>query len=234
MKDSLDKIYRFSKRMYEFMKVSGFRNSNELSTHLGYKHSEKISRLFRGSKYKPSYRTLLDIAEKFPTLNLNWLITGKGEMFHTSQLSSSNQSKEQLIKEKSAHFIPLYDSVATKDGHISFWEQESHILDLIPKKFGMRDCDLAIHAYGTNMHPMYTPGDIILLKEIKNHKLINFGRVYVVVTEEHCFIKYAAPAKSASCLLLRSANNHYGDIEVEKAQILRLYQVQGSFRRAGI
>ena len=187
---------------------------------------EKISRLFRGSKHKPSYQTLCDIVQKFPALNLNWLITGEGQMLHQKQ-SGCSEGKE-------TDFIPLYDGVAAENRHLKFWEEEEHILDVIPKKFGMRDCDAAIHIYGNSMYPLYMPGDIILLKEIKEHSLVSYGRVYVVITEEHRFIKYIMPASDSACLLLRSENKHYDDIEIEKLQIIKLYQVQGSFRRTGI
>ena len=185
----------------------------------------------------PSYQTLLDIVQKFPTLNLNWLITGEGQMFHhTSLLSSAQLSDGQLsvFDGKEVDFIPLYDNIDTDDSHTKFWEREENVLDVIPKKFGMRDCDLAIHIYGNSMCPLHMPGDIILLKEVKDHTLVNYGRVYIVITEEHRFMKYALPAEDKTYLLLRSENKHYGDIEVKKIQIIKLYQVQGSFRRTGI
>lgn len=47
---------------------------------LGYVSSEKINRLFRKDGAKPGFDILADIANKFVDLNVDWLITGRGEM----------------------------------------------------------------------------------------------------------------------------------------------------------
>ena len=236
MQISLHEISNFSKRLYEFMKECGFRNSHEFSNYLGYKYSEKINRLFRGPNNKPSYSILSDIAAKFPSLNLDWLITGKGNMFHAKvQLGAVSSFQQTDFEEDSdTDYIPLYDIIATAGSNIKFWESEENILGRIPKKFGMRDCDLAIHVYGNSMYPLYMPGDVTLLKEIKDHMLINYGQVYVVITEEHRFMKYVMRAKNPAHLLLRSENKHYDDIDLENEQVIKLYQVQGFFRKTGI
>ena len=98
----------------------------------------------------------------------------------------------------------------------------------------MRDCDLAIHVYGNSMYPLYMPGDVALLKEISDYDLINYGQVYVIITEEHRFMKYIMRSKDPAHLLLHSENQHYDDIELEKRHVLKLYQVQGFFRKTGI
>jgi hypothetical protein len=47
---------------------------------LGYVSSEKINRLFRKDGAKPGFDIVADIANKFVDLNVDWLITGRGEM----------------------------------------------------------------------------------------------------------------------------------------------------------
>ena len=47
---------------------------------LGYVSSEKINRLFRKDGAKPGFDIVADIANNFVDLNVDWLITGRGEM----------------------------------------------------------------------------------------------------------------------------------------------------------
>ena len=239
MQTNFQEISDFSKRLYEFMRESGFRSPNEFSHYMGYKHSEKINRLFRKVENKPSYDIIYDIALKFPRLNIDWLITGRGGMVQklpkNTPVSTSSMLVPSLsIEESDKDYIPLYDIIATAGSNLRFWESEENILDLIPRKFGMRDCDLAIHVYGNSMYPLYMPGDVALLKEIVDYDLINYGQAYVIITEEHRLMKYVMRSENRAYLRLHSENQHYDDIELEKRQVLKLYQVQGFFRKTGI
>lgn len=56
-------------------------NGRSFAKHLGYKDPEKIQRLTRDEKNKPSFQILQDILNAFPNLNARWLMTGAGEMF---------------------------------------------------------------------------------------------------------------------------------------------------------
>lgn len=70
-------------RIKAFMQYKSL-NSLSLSKELGYNSSEKISRLFRDKKAKPSYDIIYDISNKFE-INVDWLITGRGSMLRTEQ-----------------------------------------------------------------------------------------------------------------------------------------------------
>ena len=104
---------------------------------MGYKHSEKINRLFRKTENKPSYDILYDIAIKFPTLSMNWLITGEGNMLQKLPKNMPISTSSSLLpsptnEDNNKDYIPLYDIIATAGSNIRFWESEENILDLIP------------------------------------------------------------------------------------------------------
>lgn len=56
----------------------------EFASRLGYTSSEKINRLFRKDGAKPGFDIVADIANKFVNLNVDWLVTGRGEMLKES------------------------------------------------------------------------------------------------------------------------------------------------------
>lgn len=67
-------------RLGEFMKAEKL-NSKRLAEKLNYNSSEKISRLFREENVNPSCEIIENIANIFVNLDLNWLFTGRGNMF---------------------------------------------------------------------------------------------------------------------------------------------------------
>lgn len=88
-------------------------NSLTLSKELGYKSSEKISRLFRDGGAKPSYDIIYDISNKFE-INTDWLITGRGSMLKSEGRSPRGEQEEVLPTKK--NLIPFYDDVSTIGG----------------------------------------------------------------------------------------------------------------------
>ena len=82
-------------RIKEFMDYKSL-NSLTLAKELGYKSSEKLSRLFRDGNAKPSYDIIYDISNMFE-INVDWLITGRGSMLHTEQ--QEVQSEVHLVTE---------------------------------------------------------------------------------------------------------------------------------------
>lgn len=113
-------------RIKEFMDCKSL-NSLSLSRILGYKSSEKISRLFRDGNAKPSYEIIYDISIMFE-INVDWLITGRGSMFNsekhpllepvqhpTPTQSSTDQS--QIVK-------MFMDTIESKDTKIDQLQME--------------------------------------------------------------------------------------------------------------
>ncbi len=92
-------------------------NSLTLSKELGYKSSEKISRLFRDGGAKPSYDIIYDISNKFE-INTDWLITGRGSMLKNEPLTLADEQemrKGEILPTKKK-LIPFYDDVSTIGG----------------------------------------------------------------------------------------------------------------------
>ena len=228
MQTTLEINGKFSQRLNVFMKSKGFHNPNQLGHYLGYKNSEKISRLFRGTKHRPSYHILRDLCKKFSDLNIHWLLTGTGSMLNST---SDALKREEHHKD----CIPLYDQFTfSQDAE---GQEEKHetsfgnVLDFIPKKFVFREIDVATYVHGNSMSPQFMPGDIIFLKHLANRNFIHYGHLYVVVTLGYRALRYVMEGEEKHLLKLRSCNEHHKDMEVERAGLLDLYKVQGVLRK---
>ena len=158
-------------------------NSLTLSKELGYKSSEKISRLFRDGGAKPSYDIIYDISNKFE-INTDWLITGRGSMLKSEGRSPRGEQEEVLPTKK--NLIPFYDDVSTIGG------LNDRVANTDPNSPSERidagdwfpEATAAIRHYGDSMVE-YSSGSILALRRVDDQRLIMNGRNYVIETSEY-------------------------------------------------
>lgn len=76
-------------------------NKNSFSHRIGMSNNTTIGNLVNKEKYKPSYDVLIKIARTFPEVNIDWLVTGRGQMIpETSVLSINIQKRIQKTIKK--------------------------------------------------------------------------------------------------------------------------------------
>lgn len=158
-------------------------NSLTLSKELGYKSSEKISRLFRDGGAKPSYDIIYDISNKFE-INTDWLITGRGSMLKSEGRSPRGEQEEILPTKK--NLIPFYDDVSTIGGlndRVANTDPNSPS-EWIDAGDWFPEATAAIRHYGDSMVE-YSSGSILALRRVDDQRLIMNGRNYVIETSEY-------------------------------------------------
>lgn len=80
----------FYKRLSQLSENKGFNSINKFALDgLNYASSEKLNRL-KKENTSPSFEIIIDISNKFEDVNLNWLITGKGEMYGSNIFSTED------------------------------------------------------------------------------------------------------------------------------------------------
>jgi len=103
----------FYDRLKQVLELKGFKNLRTFAIDgLGYRSYEKLNRLKDGTK-KPGYQILLDISNKFENINLNWLITGKGEIL----LTNSNQQQPTVLPtgDLEKDLVAKFANISTRD-----------------------------------------------------------------------------------------------------------------------
>ena len=158
-------------------------NSLTLSKELGYKSSEKISRLFRDGGAKPSYDIIYDISNKFE-INTDWLITGRGSMLKSEGKSPMGEQEAVLPAKK--NLIPFYDDVSTIGGlndRVANTDPNSPS-EWIDAGDWFPEATAAIRHYGDSMVE-YSSGSILALRRVNDQRLIMNGRNYVIETSEY-------------------------------------------------
>ncbi len=98
-------------------------NHLQLSQKLGYKSSEKISRLFRHDNALPSADIIIDISNLFVNeLSIEWWITGRGQMIKSYQpeyLSILNEPMPAYGRKKIKEEQERLRNIANNLRHIS-------------------------------------------------------------------------------------------------------------------
>ncbi len=89
----------FYNRLSQLSENKGFKSINKFALDgLNYSSSEKLNRL-KKENTNPSVEILLDISNKFEDVNIDWLLTGKGEMLRNVEEKSIeiNLTAKKLI-----------------------------------------------------------------------------------------------------------------------------------------
>lgn len=170
---------------------------------------------------KPSFE-LLEKISAIEEININWVVTGVGEMFN--DLTSNNGNLDEKIEKKPR--IPL-DAAA---GVLSSFSES--IMDsgceMRPVIAGMPYYDFTIGVRGDSMQPEFQGGDEVACRLIDEAAFIQWGKPHIIDSKEGVVLKRIYNRKNA--ILCRSDNPAYEDFEIPKEDILRIALVVGTIR----
>lgn len=213
-------------------------NSLTLSKKLGYKSSEKISRLFRDGGAKPSYDIIYDISNMFD-INTDWLITGRGsmlkynevELINNKEVTQENELPEVNYEYKGAPYynvdfiggfdLVLNDQTNNPDYYINFPPYN---------KEGVVWCNITGHS----MEPELNNGDFIALKEMTDPiEYLPYGEIYGIITDNYRTVKRIRMSERKGFVRLIPTNKspEYGEQEIPISMIRKVFAVLGSMHR---
>lgn len=160
-------------------------------------------------------------------INELWLQTGKGEMFSYS----APDTPAEAVHEGVPFFNVNLGEISLESTNL-FNEPPEYYVNFRP----FNDCDAYLPIYGDSMYPKYASGEVIVIREILNYEVIQWGEAYLVVTDHHAnnitTVKLLFEHPDANKIILRASNpNFKGDTVVDKKFIKRLYIVKGKITR---
>lgn len=125
---------------------------------------------------------------------------------------------------------PVYDLEATA-GNIEISE---HIPETIKGYINIpsfKGCIAFLYVRGDSMYPRLKAGDLIGVIPVADLDIIQYGQVYLIITKDNQrMVKYIRKGKEENMLILRSENNKYDDIDIDRKKILKLFMVKGPVR----
>ena len=170
------------------------------------------------------------ILENFPNINLEWLLTGKGEMLKTDK-PTDNQSTKEQITYKTLPLIPIDAIAGVPAGDfqgVRFSDCEQY---RIPD-FEAKGAEFLIRVSGSSMYPKYSNGDILACKKIDQILFIQWGKVYVVDSSQGSLVKRLFEDKENKDNLICVSDNkeNYPPFSIPKSDIRSLSIVIGVIR----
>lgn len=163
------------------------------------------------------------ISDNYPDLNLEWLITGKGQML--------KQQNETIIKEKQQEETRPRIPMDAAAGSLTVAADGITIdnCEQLPIIKAFARYDFTIFARGDSMLPEYHSGDELACIYIRNTSFIQWGRIHVIDTAQGILVKRIFDGGDS--IICKSDNSDYPDFRIDKSEFYNIALVIGMIRR---
>lgn len=177
-------------------------------------------------------------------INIDWLLTGEGEMLKTNRISRHNSVEQVPVVEYKDSEIPQVKQIPElRNNHTrpriplnaaagglsvalsSVSESECEQMPVIPS---LPKYDFTIVARGESMEPVIESGDELACRFITESAFIQWGRIHVLDTAQGIVVKRIF--ESDGHILCRSDNKGYPDFPISKEEIYHMALVVGLLR----
>lgn len=175
------------------------------------------------------------ISDKFPDLNIEWLLTGEGEM--TKDTDKNSERRIVGSPKEAGRLIPFYDAETTGgyEGRVSSSTEEATLKGYIQAGgwFNGRET-AAIRHVGDSMIE-YPNGCVLAVREVTERRLLVPGQNYVIETMEYRITKRVQRGSSPDTIALYSTNQEkyedgrliYEPFEISLEDVRRIFSVLG-------
>lgn len=176
-----------------------------------------------------SEENTLKVLSYFSDINPTWLLTGEGEMLRVGKADNIVKVKpKELSKPKSIPLIPINAVAGFGAGEFVINESD------IERRYVIAEFDKAdfmIRVSGNSMIPYYLNGDILACQHILEINFIQFGRVFVIDTEQGVLVKRLHKSKNEDEIICYSDNKEqYSEFVLPKSTIRSYSLVIGLLR----
>lgn len=194
---------------------------------------------------------LARIQQVYPDLNIEWLVTGRGEMLNTTPnmsvvnngtnsgtiansivtTSTASKANHEEAEDMDVEEIPVVPRAALFDPDTDIVNYvRNNDVRMSPRVKQFPEYDLWLPVYNDTMVPRYVPGDKLAAKILdKENPRIYNGRAYAVETTSNmlifCYLTKCEDGYTASY-----ENNRYADDFIPFEDISRIYRIVGGIR----
>lgn len=165
------------------------------------------------------------ILEKYPNLNIEWLLVGTGDMH-----KQNNASNTPVVSYNPAIGTPYYD-VDFLGGFSEIFNNQTAVPACNVMVPGFEKASLWCNVTGHSMEPKINHGDIIALHECTIND-IQYGEIYAVVLDTIRTIKILRKGSRPDKLLYVPINKpDYEEQEFDISRIIKVFEVVGSISK---
>ena len=176
-------------------------------------------------------KTLQKIKDAYPHLNIEWLMTGDGQML-TQTVETPQREEPELPKPEISYTegVPYYDE--------DFFAGFSEIMptghehpDYLIKMPGYEKATLWCNVSGHSMEPEISGGDIVALQKVEDFSFLPYGEVYGIITTNGLrTVKRLGKSTLEGHYRLIPTNKEYDDQDIPVDKIACVYRVMGAMK----
>lgn len=176
-------------------------------------------------------------------INPQWLLTGEPPMLKSEMVPANSSGDKNIIPahvttainiERKHNGIPLIpiDAIAgfpdTDTPGITIEDCDHYIIP----EFRSLKVEFLIRVSGSSMYPKYSNGDILACRKVKSSGFLQWGKVYVLDTEQGALVKRLFEDRdNPDCIICHSDNTErYPDFKIPKVEIRSYSIVVGAIR----
>jgi len=165
------------------------------------------------------------IIAKYPEINLEWLLTGNGEM-----IKSAENNVPIKVPENSNLGIPLIPI----DAMAGFGKGEMQVMEFECERYVVpmfKGADFLIQVKGSSMIPKYNSGDVVACKKLPLEDIFfQWNKVYVLDTNQGPLIKRIKKGSDKEHITIISDNPQYDSFELHMSKVYAVALVIGVIR----
>lgn len=173
--------------------------------------------------------TLDRISKTYPQVNMTWLRIGEGNMINGESEPTEDSLNVDCAKKEKDHqieyirLLPLYAQGGSLNDFTAAVSDYDCEMIISPVK----GASFAMQVSGDSMSPEYPNGSRIVIKKIDETSFIEWGRAYVLDTNNGSVIKIIVPSDREDCIRCISINKDpiYAPFDVPKSSINGVYRV---------
>ena len=205
---------------------------DRLSEYLGFKSLtfrdfEKICGLSNGTAARLRITTRKSTFDRIANscdLNVDWLLTGVGDMLTESPMKTAALRDDK----KKVNKVPLIPIPALANSLVEYIGEGVDADKCEKIDSPVNGAEFAIQISGDSMEPMFHDGAFIYIKKINEVAFMPWGNPMVIDTENGVFFKNVFPCKEdATVIEARSINEFYPNLYIPKESIYAMYRVLG-------
>lgn len=197
-------------------------NAKAFSERLGYDRPQVIYDVQKGRTKRISEDLAIKITSVFPEVNRVWLLTGEGDMLR----SDGRATLDEASREPSASRVRLLPLFA-RGGSLSDFAASVKDSDCEMVVSPIMGADFAIQVNGDSMSPEYPSSSTILIKRINENAFIEWGKAYVLDTENGSVVKLVVKSDKEGYIRCQSINPdpRYAPFDVPLSSVFGIYRV---------
>ena len=161
-------------------------------------------------------------------LNIEWLLTGRGEMLRNTEKPENKIIKVSENSMEGIPLIPVNAMAGYMSGEVQVLEYECERY-IVPM---FSEADFLISVKGSSMIPKYNSGDLVACKKLPlNDLFFQWNKVYVIDTAQGPIVKRVKKGEDDDHVSIVSDNIQYDAFQLHKSQIRSIALVVGVIRQ---